>query len=173
MLPVPDTALIVVAAGSGTRLGAGAPKALVGIDERSILRHALDGVFAAAPMQVIVVAPAGFEGEAESELLAAAGDRVDLGRVVTGGETRQLSVAAGLGALWGDVTRVLVHDAARALTPPSQIDGVARAVGADTGAIPVLAVVDTLKRVDETSIVEAVDRAELAERLGGLIARLR
>ena len=162
MLPVPDTALIVVAAGSGTRLGAGAPKALVGIDERSILRHALDGVFAAAPMQVIVVAPAGFEGEAESELLAAAGDRVDLGRVVTGGETRQLSVAAGLGALWGDVTRVLVHDAARALTPPAQIDAVARAVGADTGAIPVLAVVDTLKRVDETSIVEAVDRAELA-----------
>ena len=75
MLPVPDTAIIVVAAGSGTRLDAGAPKAFVGIDSRSILRHALDGVFAAAPAQVIVVAPAGFEGDAETELRAAAGDR--------------------------------------------------------------------------------------------------
>lgn len=162
MLPVPDTAIIVVAAGSGTRLGAGTPKALVGIDERSILRHALDGVFAATPMQVIVVAPAGFEGEAESELLAAAGDRADLGRVITGGSTRQLSVAAGLGALWADVTTVLVHDAARALTPPAQIDAVARSVTAVAGVIPVLAVVDTLKRVDSTSIIEAVDRADLA-----------
>ncbi|MFB7252053.1 2-C-methyl-D-erythritol 4-phosphate cytidylyltransferase [Microbacterium sp. NPDC056234] len=161
-LPVLDTAIIVVAAGSGTRLGAGAPKALIAIDERSILRHALDGVFAASPMQVIVVAPAGFEGEAESALSAAAGDRADVGRVVTGGPTRQLSVAAGLGALRGEVTTVLVHDAARALTPPAQIEAVARAVTADAGAIPVLAVVDTLKRIDSTSIVEAVDRAELA-----------
>uniref|UniRef100_UPI001C30DC5A 2-C-methyl-D-erythritol 4-phosphate cytidylyltransferase n=1 Tax=Microbacterium sp. GbtcB4 TaxID=2824749 RepID=UPI001C30DC5A len=54
ILPVPHIAIFVVAAGSGTRLEAGAPKAFVGIDGRSILRHALDGVFAAAPMQVIV-----------------------------------------------------------------------------------------------------------------------
>jgi 2-C-methyl-D-erythritol 4-phosphate cytidylyltransferase/2-C-methyl-D-erythritol 2,4-cyclodiphosphate synthase len=162
MLPVPDTAIIVVAAGSGTRLDAGAPKAFVGIDSRSILRHALDGVFAAAPAQVIVVAPAGFEGDAETELREAAGDRIDLGRVVTGGDTRQLSVSAGLAALWGDVTTVLVHDAARALTPPAQIDAVARAVRADAGVIPALPVVDTLKRVDDGVIVAAVDRSELA-----------
>ncbi|MDQ0649158.1 2-C-methyl-D-erythritol 4-phosphate cytidylyltransferase [Microbacterium natoriense] len=120
MLPVPHTAIIVVAAGSGTRLAGGAPKAFVGIDARSILRHALDGVFAAAPMQVVVVAPSGFEGQAESDLRAAAGDRADLARVVTGGATRQESVKAGITALWGDIDTVLVHDAARALTsrPP-------------------------------------------------------
>ncbi|QNA93286.1 NTP transferase domain-containing protein [Microbacterium sp. Se63.02b] len=84
LLPVPDIAIIVVAAGSGTRLEAGAPKALVGIDAHTILRHALDGVFAAAPAQVIVVAPSGYEGDALAELEAAAGDRRDLGRVVTG-----------------------------------------------------------------------------------------
>lgn len=161
LLPVPTTAIIVVAAGSGTRLGASAPKAFVGIDERSVLRHALDGVFAASPAQVIVVAPAGHEGDAESELRAAAGDRVDLGRVVVGGRTRQESVAAGLGALWGDITTVLVHDAARALTPPEQIDAVAAAVTATTGVIPALPVVNTLKRVSGDDIVEAVDRAEL------------
>jgi 2-C-methyl-D-erythritol 4-phosphate cytidylyltransferase/2-C-methyl-D-erythritol 2,4-cyclodiphosphate synthase len=118
-------------------------------------------VFAASPAQVIVVAPAGHEGEAEAELRAAAGDRIDLGRVVVGGETRQASVAAGLRALWGDITTVLVHDAARALTPPTQIDAVAAAVTADTGVIPALPVVNTLKRVDGMDVVEAVDRSDL------------
>lgn len=162
ILPVPHTAIIVVAAGSGTRLEAGAPKAFVGIDGRTILRHALDGVFAAAPMQVVVVAPSGYEGDAQTELLAAAGDRADLGRVVTGGATRQESVAAGLAALWGDITTVLVHDAARALTPPTVIDAVAAAVVGDAGAVPSLPVVDTLKRVADGLVVGAVNRAELA-----------
>ncbi|WP_314651243.1 2-C-methyl-D-erythritol 4-phosphate cytidylyltransferase [uncultured Microbacterium sp.] len=162
LIPVPRTAVIVVAAGSGTRLDAGAPKAFVGIDSRSVLRHALDGVFAAAPAQVVVVAPAGFEGDAETEMRGAAGDRVDLARVVTGGETRQQSVAAGLAALWGDIDVVLVHDAARALTPPAQIDAVAAAVAERTGIIPALPVVDTLKRVDGDRVVAPVDRSELA-----------
>lgn len=167
VIPVPTTAIIVVAAGSGTRLGQSAPKAFVGIDERSVLRHALDAVFAAAPAQVIVVAPAGYEGEAEAELRRAAADcadpdRGDLGRVVVGGETRQQSVAAGLAALWGDVTAVLVHDAARALTPPAQIDRVAAAISAGTGVIPALPVVDTLKRVEGDAVIASVDRAELA-----------
>ncbi|MFK3678369.1 2-C-methyl-D-erythritol 4-phosphate cytidylyltransferase [Microbacterium sp. NPDC090218] len=162
LLPVPDIAIIVVAAGSGTRLDAGAPKALVGIDAHSILRHALDGVFAALPAQVVVVAPAGYEGDVLAELEAAAGDRRDLGRVVTGGATRQQSVAAGLDALWGDVKIVLVHDAARALTPSSQIDAVAGAVTAEVGVIPVLPVVDTLKKVADGAVVAAVDRSELA-----------
>ncbi|MDQ0642381.1 2-C-methyl-D-erythritol 4-phosphate cytidylyltransferase [Microbacterium murale] len=162
LIPVPTTAIIVVAGGSGTRLGAAAPKAFVGIDEHSVLRHALDGVFAAEAAQVIVVAPAGHEGDAETELLAAAGDRHELARVVTGGETRQQSVAAGLAALWGDVTTVLVHDAARALTPAVQIDAVARAVTADVGVIPALPVIDTIKRVDAGDVVAAVDRSELA-----------
>lgn len=162
LIPVPTTAIIVVAAGSGTRLGGSFPKAFVGIDERSVLRHALDGVFAARPAQVIVVAPAGHEGDAETALIEAAGDRRDLGRVVIGGQTRQQSVAAGLDALWGDITTVLVHDAARALTPSSQIDAVAAAVTASAGVIPALAVIDTLKRVDAGDIVAAVDRSELA-----------
>lgn len=162
MLPVPTAAIIVVAAGSGTRLDAGAPKAFVGIDAHSILRHALDGVFAAAPVQVVVVAPAGFEGDAETEVRAAAGDRVDLTRVVTGGSTRQQSVAAGLAALWGDVRTVLVHDAARALTPPAVIDAVIAEVDDSTGILPTLPVIDTLKRVEGATVVAPVDRSELA-----------
>ena len=160
---MPRIGVVVVAAGSGTRLGAGAPKAFVGIDGSSILRHALTGVFAAPSAQVVIVAPAGREGDALSEALAAAGDHRDLVSVVAGGETRQASVAAGLAALWADVEVVLVHDAARALTPAEVFERVVAAIDAGAaGAIPVLPVIDTVKRVVGHEIVAAVDRAELA-----------
>ncbi len=163
LTPVPRVAIVVVAAGAGTRLGAGRPKAFVGIDEHSVLRHALSGVFDAAPAQVVVVAPEGREGDAATDAVEAAGDRRDLVSVVAGGATRQASVAAGLSAVWPDVEVVLVHDAARALTPGDVFDRVVSAVD-DTGwgIVPVLPVVDTIKRVDGPRITAAVDRDELA-----------
>ncbi len=160
--PVPDVAIIVVAAGGGTRLGAGMPKAFAGLDEHTILRHALVRVFEAPVAQVIVVAPAGREGDALTEALEAAGDRRDLITVVAGGETRQQSVAAGIRALWGDVEVVLVHDAARALTPPevfSRVIETARGAGA---ALPVVPVIDTIKRVEAGEVVAALDRSQLS-----------
>lgn len=163
IIPSPRVAVIVVAAGSGTRLGADVPKAFVGLDDHTVLRHALRGVFAAAsPAQVIVVAPAGREGQARTEALEAAGERRDLVSVVTGGESRQASVAAGLRALWADVEIVLVHDAARALASAGLFDRVVAAVEeCGSGAIPVLAVVDTVKRVDGGDVVGGIDRSLL------------
>ncbi|WP_103662854.1 2-C-methyl-D-erythritol 4-phosphate cytidylyltransferase [Microbacterium sp. CJ77] len=173
--PTPRIGIIVVAGGSGTRLGANAPKAFVGIDEHSMLRHALRGVLAAGPAQVVIVAPAGREGDALTEALAASeeapplesGRRRELVSVVTGGETRQRSVAAGLAALWADVEIVLVHDAARALTPPVVFERVVEAVDrTGSGVVPTLPVIDTIKRVGARDggdvVLEAVDRADLA-----------
>ncbi len=161
--PVPRTAVIVVAAGSGTRLAAGGPKAFVGIDEHTILRHALRGVFAAPSAQVVIVAPAGREGDALTDAIAAAGERRNLVSVVTGGASRQASVAAGLAGVWADVDVVLVHDAARALTPPVVFERVINAVRAGAaGALPVLPVIDTIKRVENDVVVAGVDRAELS-----------
>ena len=164
LTPVPRLAVIVVAAGSGTRLKGGAPKAFVGIDDRSILHHALRGVFAATTAQVVVVVPEGYQGEALTDARDAAGDRADLVTVVVGGATRQESVAAGLGALWADVDIVLVHDAARALTPSAVFDRVVAAVDAGAAAvIPTLPVVDTIKQVDEHGrVIAPVDRTALA-----------
>ena len=148
--------MIIVAAGSGTRLAAGAPKAFVPLGARTILEHALDGVLAAAPSQVILVVPAG----REAEVSAMAGGRPV--RIVPGGDTRQHSVAAGLAVLADGIDAVLVHDAARALTPPAQFGAVATAVRPGVGVIPALPVVDTLKRVHGEDVVAPVDRAELA-----------
>lgn len=154
--------VVVVAAGSGTRLGAGGPKAFVAIDDRSILRHALSGVFAAQRAAVVVVAPPGREDEALADVRTAAGEPAGV-VVVAGGATRQQSVAAGLAALPPELDIVLVHDAARALTPPEVFERVIAAIedGA-VGAIPVLPVIDTLKRVAGDEIVAAVDRSELS-----------
>ncbi|MDN3496269.1 2-C-methyl-D-erythritol 4-phosphate cytidylyltransferase [Planococcus sp. APC 4015] len=161
--PVPRIAVIVVAAGSGTRLGAGAPKAFVGIDQHTILRHALDRVAQVDGAQVIVVAPAGREGDALTDLLAAFQGARDLVTVVAGGETRQSSVAAGLAAVWPDVEIVLVHDAARALTSPDVFARIIAAIDAGAaGAIPVLPVIDTIKRVAGGEILGVVDRSLLS-----------
>lgn len=163
IVPVPRTAVIVVAAGSGTRLGENHPKAFVGIDGHSVLHHALRGVAAAPPAQVVIVVPAGFEGAALTEARTVFAERVDLVSVVAGGATRQRSVAAGLRALWADVECVLVHDAARALTPPTVFVRVAAAVDeTGGGVVPVRPVVDTLKRVEGDRILDGVDRSVLA-----------
>ena len=78
-----------------------------------------------------------------------------------GGDTRQRSVAAGLAALPDDIDVVLVHDAARALTPAAQFAAVAAQVEPGIGVIPALAVVDTLKRVEGGAVVAPVDRSGL------------
>ncbi|MEV8239481.1 2-C-methyl-D-erythritol 4-phosphate cytidylyltransferase [Microbacterium testaceum] len=167
--PSPRFAVIVVAAGSGTRLQGGAPKAFVPLDGDSILRHSLRGVLAAPRAQVVVVVPDGFQDAARADVRAVSGhhgdgDRGDAIRIVAGGRTRQESVAAGLSALDADVDFVLVHDAARALAPVSVFERVIDALrGGAPAVIPAVPVVDTIKRVDENGVIlAAVDRSELA-----------
>lgn len=157
-------AVILVAAGSGTRLGHAEPKAFVPLGRSTILGVALDAVLGMHETpHVVVVAPADrvvevrerFEGVA-----AAASAPFD---VVPGAGTRQGSVAAGLAALPRLVDTVLVHDAARPLTPSLVFDEVVAAVRArGHGIVPGLPVVDTIKRVAGGHVVETVDRSVLA-----------
>src|SRR5690606_10936703 len=74
---------------------------------------------------------------------------LDLPPPVMGGATRQASVRAGLESLGRhDVTRVLIHDAARPLVPAALIDRVILALNDAPGALPGLAVTDSLRRID-------------------------
>ncbi|MDN4641694.1 2-C-methyl-D-erythritol 4-phosphate cytidylyltransferase [Agreia sp. PsM10] len=163
--PTPRVAIIVVAAGSGTRLGEPLPKAFVELDGRSILSRSLDPIFGLAePAQVVVVAPSTHSSEARDIVEQAAGQASDACTVVVGGDSRQASVAAGLAVLEPSVEVVLVHDAARALAPRSLFERVVVAVDSSgRGAIPGLAVSDTIKRVDASStVLETVDRSQLS-----------
>jgi 2-C-methyl-D-erythritol 4-phosphate cytidylyltransferase/2-C-methyl-D-erythritol 2,4-cyclodiphosphate synthase len=163
-LTVSAVAVIVVAAGSGTRLGEAEPKALVTIGGSTVLEHALRGVFSIAePAQVVVVAPAARLADAERLARAVAGAAADHVTVVAGGDTRQESVLAGLAVLEPGVEVVLVHDSARSFTPASQFESVVAAVRATGGGVvPGLAVSDTIKQLDWTGTVErTVDRSQL------------
>jgi len=155
--------IIVVAAGSGTRLGANQPKAFVEVRGVPMLERALGNVLGSVePAQVVVVAPASHLAAARSIAARAAGAAADSVSVVEGGATRQDSVANGLAALAESVEVVLVHDAARALTPSVLFDRVVRAVRASgSGIIPSLPVADTIKRVADDRVLETVDRSSL------------
>ena len=147
------TAVIIVAAGSGTRLGLNRPKAFIEVGGRTLAQRAIDAVRTAdAQAQIILVAPAGHSLEYFGVT------------VVTGGVTRHESVGAGLAVLDPGVDIVLVHDAARALASPNLITRVieeVRSTGA--GVVPALAVSDAIKRVDANgNVAESVDRSVLA-----------
>src|SRR5258705_10961451 len=146
----PRIAVIVVAAGSGTRLGAPAPNAFVRVGGITLLGRALHSVLGMRePAQVVVVAPAEFVADAEVIAADVAGVAAASVTVVAGGETRQQSVLAGLRMVNTAVQVVLVHDAARALTPSALFDRVVAEVDdRGHGVVPRLAVSDTIKRVD-------------------------
>ncbi|MEO5535666.1 MAG: 2-C-methyl-D-erythritol 4-phosphate cytidylyltransferase [Pseudolysinimonas sp.] len=156
-----SVAVIVVAAGSGERLGAGMPKAFARLASWSVLDHAL--VRVPPDADLVVVAPASHLEQARVTVALHQEIRPSPSAiVVAGGGTRQQSVAAGLAALGDEVDVVLVHDAARALAPIEVFERVVEAVRTTgEGVIPVLPVTDTVKRVHDGVVVATVDRADL------------
>ncbi len=154
-----DVAVLVPAAGAGLRLGPGGPKALRLLDGEPLLVHAIRRVAAAASVRLIVVAAPAAEVDAVRSLLAPVAPVT----VVAGGAERQESVALALAEVPDDVAIVLVHDAARALTPPELVESVAAAVRDGRPAvIPVLPVVDTIKEVGPgETVLGTVDRSVL------------
>jgi 2-C-methyl-D-erythritol 4-phosphate cytidylyltransferase len=156
------TAAVVPAAGRGERLGPGAPKALRNLAGQPLLVHAVRALADARSIDVVVVAAPEGEQAAVRLLLGPVVADTEL-VVVTGGDTRQRSVALALQALPDDVDVVLVHDAARPLVPSEVVDAVASAVrdGADA-VVPGVAITDTIKQVDPAGRVErTVDRTML------------
>jgi len=140
-------AVLVVAAGKGERAGGAVPKQYAPLLGKPILRWTLEA-FARHPrvtsIQVAV-------GPGQEQLYAAAIEGLDLLPPVIGGATRQESVRRGLEALaHAAPDMVLIQDAARPLVSERVVDAVIAALesGAD-GAVPLLAVADTLKRNDD------------------------
>ena len=157
-----SASVILVAAGQGLRLGAGAPKALVKIAGLTVLEHALARVAATKNLSQVVIAAA--PGHIDEFLSLASGhlpEHVEL-TVVAGGETRQESVALALTEVNHTASEVLVHDAARCFTPTEVFERVIAEVQAvGVGVVPVMAIHDTIKRADGTEVLETVDRSAL------------
>ncbi len=131
-----------------------------------MLEVCLQQVLAADVDSVIVAAPPAALDEVGAlvQTLRARVTSPVVVQVVPGGPTRQASVAAALAAVPTGTQVVLVHDAARPLTPSTQFDAVAASVVASgVGAVPALQPADTMKAIDERGVVErTLDRSRLA-----------
>jgi 2-C-methyl-D-erythritol 4-phosphate cytidylyltransferase / 2-C-methyl-D-erythritol 2,4-cyclodiphosphate synthase len=153
-----DAVAIVVAAGSGSRLGADAPKAFLPLGGQPMLVRAVRGAFASGTVRfVVVAAPRGHEDLAH-RLIEPAGPHA----IVTGGDSRHASVRAALAAVPADADVVVVHDAARPFASPRVFAAVIDAIAGADGAVPVLSLVDTVKRVRDGWIVSTETRDALA-----------
>lgn len=156
------SAIVIVAGGSGTRLGHELPKAFVPLRGRPLIAYAVERAAAMTALDhLVLVVPEGYHDVTHPGWVG-----VDLPpgtAVVPGGRTRGDSVLAGVHALPDDVDIVLVHDAARCLAPTALFERVRDTVaGGVCAVVPGTPVVDTVKIVDAAGdVVATPDRGSL------------
>jgi 2-C-methyl-D-erythritol 4-phosphate cytidylyltransferase len=152
---------VLVAAGRGERLGEDRPKAFVRLGRLPLLAEPLRRLDESAWVDhVVVVAPADWEEPAI--LLAEEIGASKVSACVTGGASRTESVRAGVADVPEDAAVILVHDAARPLLPDDVVGRLIEALGQGfDGAVPVLPVTDTVKRVRDGAVLETLVRDEL------------
>lgn len=152
----PHVAVLIPAAGTGSRLG-GRPKQFRRLGEESLLGRAVR-LFDEHPRttSIIVAVPRDDVSRVERELAALTASK--LYDIVPGGENRQASVEAALHAAPQDADIVLVHDAARPFLPSTLIDEVMDAALEHGAAAPALAVSDTLRRAEGNIFGATVSR---------------
>jgi 2-C-methyl-D-erythritol 4-phosphate cytidylyltransferase len=153
------TGAVIVAAGSGERLGADMPKALVPVAGLPMVTWSARALEESPDVTATVIAcPPGMEDDMED----AVGGHARVHAIVPGGATRQRSVAAGIAALPDDIEAILVHDAARPLLSPALVSLLIARLAAADAVIAASPVPDTLKRSDgQGHITATVDRAGL------------
>ena len=152
---------VLVAAGRGERLGDARPKAFARLGELPLLAESLRRLDESGFIDaVVVVAPP--EWEEPAILLAEELGASKVTACVTGGDSRTASVRAGVAEVPADADVILVHDAARPLLPDAVIGRLIAALGDGCdGAVPVLPVTDTVKRVRDGVVDATLHRDEL------------
>ncbi len=159
MTATPPCIALIVAAGHGTRAGEGRPKQYRPIGGTPVLRRTIEA-FASHPaitqVQVVITPD-------HRQLYDEVTSGLTLPSPIVGGETRQESVRRGLeGLAPTSPALVLIHDAARPFVSAEAITATIGALKTHDGAIPVLAVADTLKRVRDTKIETTIPRENIA-----------
>ena len=155
-----DVGVVIVAGGSGSRVGGSELKQFRWVHGKPMLLHSVQAFMARPDVAlVVVVLPRAYAADPPPWLFQCDVERL---LVTEGGKERMESVANGLADLPAGVEVVLVHDAARPLVSDALIGRVVQEVRAGHAAIAALPVVDTLKEVDASgTIVRTVERARL------------
>jgi 2-C-methyl-D-erythritol 4-phosphate cytidylyltransferase len=157
---VRDVGVVIVAGGSGSRVGGSEFKQFRWVAGKPMLLHSLQTFMARSDVvSVVCVLPPSLAGDPPPWLFQCDVDRL---MISVGGKTRQQSVANGLDDLPDEARFVLIHDAARPLVTDATIERVTAATRRDGAAIAALPVSDTLKEVsEECRVVGTIDRARL------------
>ena len=153
-----NVAALIVAAGSGKRMGGDAPKQFLEINGKPILQHTLERFQASAAVDQIYVVTSLEYVDHYSSIIKSDWQIDKLCKVVAGGEERYLSVWAGLQVLDANVDVVLIHDGVRPLISDQVIEKSvesARTYGAVVVGAPAR---DTVKIVDGAFVKETIDR---------------
>lgn len=155
-----DVGVVIVAGGSGSRIGGGELKQLRWVAGKPMLLHSLQTFQKRADVAMVVcVLPQRYAGDPPPWIFQSDAERL---LISVGGRNRAESVANGLEDLPVECRTVLIHDAARPLVSDEMIDRVIVEARKGHGAIAALPVVDTLKRVDaEGRIIGTVSREAL------------
>ena len=153
-----DFAIIVVAAGRGSRAGDGIPKQYRKLAGKPLLGHTLDALMRAAPGAAII--PVIHKDDLDLYESSAASSQApsQLRRPVFGGATRQASVRLGLEAAAGQVPEpelILIHDAARLFVSDTLVTSAVAAAKSYGAAVPGATVSDTIKEIDAEGFVTA------------------
>jgi len=155
---------IIVAAGSGTRFKSDKPKQFVEIHGKPLIVHTLERFQAAASINSVILVLAEERIEAFKEVE----NRFPIPKlfaVVGGGATRAESVRNGLGAISAATEVVAVHDGARPLVSPDEIDATVEKAKETGAACLVARVVDTIKTIRGEEIANTLDRKKLRRAL--------
>lgn len=156
-----EVVAILLAAGSGERLGWGIPKALVALRGRPMLQYSLEALAATELVgTTVVVVPPRAVGDI-SALLTELPPDITADDLVAGGATRQESVRLGLEAVDPHTDVVLCHDAARPLASPELFKRVIQGLEGAEGCVPVVPSADTVKLVRDGRVTRTVPRAEV------------
>ena len=151
---------IVLAAGRGRRMGGGLPKQFMSLAGRPLLFHALTAFERADQVdRVVLVTPADRVDRCREDVRAWGLEKVTC--VVAGGERRQDSVAEGLGAVPVDASVIAVHDGARPLILPEQIDAVVDLAREKGSAVLGTPVTDTVKEIEDGRVLHTLDRSRM------------
>ena len=155
-----NTSAIIVAAGSGVRLGKSEPKAFVKIGGRTMLSYSLRVVASITAIKELVIAvPDGFESATRAEVTAAS-VRIPV-KITRGGAERQDSVRIALALTSSESDLIVIHDAARPIATAKMFEACLEAASRAGGAIAAIPLADTLKRVVDSAITETIARAGL------------
>lgn len=154
-------AAIIVAAGSSERFGGPVPKQFVEVAGRPLLAWTIARFEAAELIDTITVVVAEESLAFAREKVLASGGFKKVAGLVAGGATRRESVRRGLEQLPRSTSIVAIHDGARPLVAPTDIDAVVKLAGTERAAMLAVRTSDTVKRVREGYVMATLDRSGL------------